>query len=141
MDKTEKLGLNLPKYNEYADVDVLNENFRILDNAAGAEDLERIDEDLQELQGEIEGIKERADVAFLEIKGARYEESKNAITGVWTTTAYVGGVKIAEKIDNPKNAQGEYIVVINLYEAGVITETITITEWKDETGKWIKEVV
>ena len=140
MDKTEKLGLNLPKYNEYADVEILNENFRILDNAAGAEDLERIDEDLQELQGEIKGLQERVDVAFMEIKGARYEESKNAVTGVWTTTAYVGGAKIAEKIDNPKNAQGKYIVVINLYEDGVITETITITEWKDGTGKWIKEV-
>ena len=134
MDKTEKLGLNLPKYNEYADVELLNENFQILDNAAGAEDL-------QELQGEIKGLQERADVAFMEIKGARYEESKNAVTGVWTTTAYVDGAKIAEKIDSPKNAQGEYIVVINLYDAGVITETITITEWKDETGKWIKEVV
>ena len=134
MDKTEKLGLNLPQYNEYADVEILNENFQILDNTAGAEDL-------QELQGEIKGLQERADVAFLEIKGARYEESKNAITGVWTTTAYVGGVKIAEKIDNPKNVQGEYIVVINLYEAGLITETVTTTEWKDGTGKWIKEVV
>ncbi len=161
MRETTNYKLQLPDYNNTADIEVLNENFEKLDTElnkkAGATELGAIQTELNmkmdkqigyslisdSEKADIQTLKERADLQWSSIKGAKYEESKDDQTEIWTTIATKNNIKIAERIEHPKNQQGQFVTIIKIYnsEGTSVVFQSTITEYKDSQGTYITEVV
>ncbi len=105
------------------------------------ETIARLDQKEEAWESKIVQLEQRADIQWSLIQGADYVQERLA-EGGWLTIATKNGTKIAERMEQPKNAQGKYITLVKIFDSsGQVVAQSTITEWKDEqTGKYHEEV-
>lgn len=110
-------------------------------STAEKDTIARLDQKEEAWEEKLVQLEQRADTQWSLIKGADYVSNRTE-QGIWITVATKNGIKVAERLEHPKNAQGKYITLIKIFSSsGQVLAQSTITEWKDEqTGKYHEEV-